>query len=70
MKLLIVDDSNIIRSHTARIALHSRLRNINHAVRQLSRLCLFFCASSSGARASDPVAGAGHLRRQFAGYGR
>jgi two-component system chemotaxis response regulator CheY len=29
MKLLIVDDSNIIRSRIARIALHPRLRNIN-----------------------------------------
>lgn len=29
MKLLIVDDSNIIRSRIARIALHPRLRNLN-----------------------------------------
>jgi two-component system, chemotaxis family, chemotaxis protein CheY len=29
MKLLIVDDSNIIRSRIARVALHPRLRNIN-----------------------------------------
>ena len=29
MKLLIVDDSNIIRSRIARIALHPRLHNIN-----------------------------------------
>ena len=29
MKLLIVDDSNIIRSRIARIALHPRLRNLS-----------------------------------------
>ena len=29
MKLLIVDDSNIIRSRIARIALHPRMHNIN-----------------------------------------
>jgi two-component system chemotaxis response regulator CheY len=29
LKLLIVDDSNIIRSRIARIALHPRLRNVN-----------------------------------------